>query len=252
MNREPPIRIGTSGWSYRHWAGRFYPAGLSPRRWLAYYAGRFDSVEVNGTFYRPLSRRTFESWRAGTPERFLFSVKASRTITHFKKLKGSQAALAGFLENARALGEKLGPILFQLPPRWKLDLDRLGAFLSELPAGLRYAFEFRDPSWFDERVYERLARFGAAFCIYHLRDLVAPRVVTAGFVYLRLHGPAGAYAGLYDRAALADWARAIAGWVRQGKQVYGYFDNDEKAYAARNAAELRRLAKAGLEAPPGG
>ncbi len=180
------------------------------------------------------------------------SAPSSRVITHFRKLTDPLPVLSPFLASLEPLGRKLGPILFQLPPRWRADPSRLESFLRVLPPGRRCAFEFRDPSWFDDRIYGLLSRFEAAFCVYHLRGVVSPEVATAGFVYLRLHGPAGAYAGLYDAAALTAWARAIAGWLAEGRDVYAYFDNDELAYAARNARELRELlAGTGATVNPG-
>lgn len=215
------------------------------RQWLAYYAERLPTVEINSSFYHLPDRRVFEGWRRGTPDGFLFSVKASRYITHFKKLDSPQPALSRFLENARGLGPKLGPVLFQLPPRWGINLPRLEEFLGQLPAGFRYAFEFRDTRWFDPRTFRLMSRHGAAFCIYHLRDVTSPREVTAGFVYVRLHGPAGAYAGLYDEPALAAWAARLSGWAARGLEVFCYFDNDQLAHAVRNALRLRQMTAAG-------
>jgi len=236
--RGPVARVGTSGWSYRHWSGPFYPPGLSPRRWLQHYARLFRTVEINSSFYHPLSVRAVQGWAQTVPEGFVFAVKASRVLTHFRKLNDPLPVLEPFLATLEPLGTKLGPLLFQLPPRWRVDPARLEAFLRVLPPALRCAFEFRDPSWFDDRVYALLARHGAAFCVYHLRGLLSPVLATAGFAYLRLHGPAGAYAGLYGAAELSGWARAVEGWLGEGRDVYVYFDNDERGFAARNAREL--------------
>jgi uncharacterized protein YecE (DUF72 family) len=243
------LHVGTSGWHYRHWQGPFYPEDLPGKEWLAYYAGRLSSVEINNSFYRLPEAETFRNWQAGTPPGFLFAVKASRILTHMKKLRDADEALATFLERADGLGDKLGPILFQLPPHWRLNLERLRSFLEALPGGYRFAFEFRDASWFDERVYERLAAHGAAFCIYELGGLLSPREVTADWAYVRLHGPGGAYQGKYDLQTLAGWMDAFSTWLGQGKDVYCYFDNDEAGYAVENALALQAMAPDREESP---
>lgn len=235
------IRVGTCGWSYAHWAGRWYPAGLPAAARLSDYASRLGSVEIDATFYRLPTARAVRRWRDQTPVGFVFAVKASRTITHLRKLRAPKRSLARFFGRMRALGSKLGPILFQLPPRWRCDPARLEAFLDALPRGQRCAFEFRDPTWFDERVYALLAARNAAFCVYDLGGCVAPAPLTADFVYLRLHGPGEPYAGNYSEARLREWAKMLRNWARGGRDVYCYFDNDENAYAARNALRLNRL-----------
>lgn len=240
MSGEGRVHIGTSGWHYPHWKGPFYPGGLADESLLAEYARHFRSVEINSSFYRLPEEETFEAWRRAVPEGFLFAVKASRYITHMKKLKDPAASLARFLERAELLGEKMGPVLFQLPPRWHLDLDRLRAFLQALPRGHRYAFEFRDESWFDPGVYEALAG-SAAFCIFDLDGRLSPRETTADFVYIRLHGPDGPYRGQYSTEALAGWAGAISTWRQGGKDVYCYFDNDEAGYAPQDALRLQEM-----------
>ncbi|GAB4364130.1 MAG: DUF72 domain-containing protein [Methylohalobius crimeensis] len=235
------IHIGTSGWHYDHWRGPFYPQELASEDFLAYYHERFDTVELNNTFYRLPSPRTFESWRHSVGDDFIFSVKASRYITHLKKLKDPRPPLAHFFENLAPLTEKVGVILFQLPPRWRMNLERLQGFLEALPSDFRYTFEFRDPSWFDDRIYRLLAEFNAAFCIYDLDGKLSPKEVTANFVYIRLHGPDGPYQGKYDTRTLCGWAGAISAWVAEGKEVYCYFDNDQAGYAVENALELKRM-----------
>lgn len=230
--------IGTSGWSYKHWRGPFYPERLASKHWLDYYAQYFRSAEINNAFYRLPNASTLESWRETVPESFVFSVKASRYITHMKKLKDPAARVSTFLGRIDILGEKLGPILFQLPPNWHCNIERLQHFLAGLPAQRRYVLEPRDASWFDDAVYETLRDHGAAFCIYHLEGRLSPQPVTADFVYLRLHGPNGAYQGSYDTRTLGEWASKIEQWREQGLDVYCYFDNDECGYAARNAFDL--------------
>jgi uncharacterized protein YecE (DUF72 family) len=233
------IHIGTSGWHYGHWKGHFYPEGLADGLMLQEYARHFRSVEINNSFYRLPDEKTFAEWRETVPEGFVFAVKGSRYITHMKKLKDPEKPVAQLLARTELLGRKLGPILFQLPPRWRLNLDRLRSFLGALPRSHRYAFEFRDESWFAPQVREVLAEAGAAFCIFDLDGRLSPREVTTDFVYIRLHGPDGPYRGSYPDETLAGWAGAISAWSRQGKDVYCYFDNDEAGYAPRDALRLR-------------
>ena len=241
MRTQAPVHVGTSGWHYEHWRGPFYPDDLRPHRFLAYYADRFATVEINTSFYRLPSERALATWRETAPPGFLFAVKASRFITHLKKLKDPEGSLAPFLERIARLGEKLGPILLQLPPRWHFDAARLAGFLAALPAGRRFALEFRDRSWINDRALELLAAHGAAFCIYELDGFLSPREVTADFVYIRLHGPGGPYQGKYSTQTLAGWAEAMAAWSRQGREVFCYFDNDEAGYAVQNAWELQDM-----------
>jgi uncharacterized protein YecE (DUF72 family) len=174
MSWRNRIHVGTSGWHYDHWQGPFYPDDLPPVDWLSYYADRFDTVEINNTFYQLPARATLERWRATGPDGFCFAVKASRYITHMKKLKDPQEPLSRLYSRIEALGDALGPVLFQLPPRWRFDLERLEAFLQALAPDLRHVFEFRDPSWFDERTYDLLAAHDAGFCVYHLAGTQAP------------------------------------------------------------------------------
>lgn len=233
--------MGTSGWHYPHWRDRFYPEGLATDRWLAYYAARFDCVELNNSFYRLPTPETIRSWVRATPEAFLFAVKASRLITHMKKLRDCEQHLAVFLETIGHFGAKLGPILFQLPPRWHVNTARLEAFLGLLPPHQGYAFEFRDPSWHTDEVYRILAEHRVAFCVFELGGLHSPEVLTTDRVYVRLHGPAGAYAGRYGPRGLGAWARALVAWQAQDRDVFLFFDNDERGYAVQNARSLLRL-----------
>jgi uncharacterized protein YecE (DUF72 family) len=208
---------------------------------LSFYVGRFDSVEINNSFYRLPNTAALRNWRDITPVGFDFSVKASRYLTHMKKLKEPRPGLKKFLLRVESLKEKLGPILFQLPPGWQCNSDRLHAFLDALPEKHSYSFEFRDPTWHNQTVYTLLKRFNAAFCIYELAGFQSPTEVTADFVYVRLHGPSAAYQGRYTRKSLEAWARRIAKWRRSFKHIYVYFDNDQAGYAAQNALELKRL-----------
>jgi uncharacterized protein YecE (DUF72 family) len=175
------------------------------------------------------------------PEDFLFSVKASRYITHMKKLKEPKESLEKFLDRAKILQKTLGPILFQLPPRWSFNGERLESFLNMLPQDFRYTFEFRDQSWWNQEAYDLLAEHNAAFCIYELAGDVTPKVITADFVYIRLHGPKGAYEGQYESQTLSGWAGAFAAWRKQGKDIFCYFDNDQNGYAAQDAQRLQEM-----------
>lgn len=245
MQDRPGIFIGTSGWSYAHWRGNFYPATLLPGEMLSSYVHRFNTAEINTSFYHLPAEHTVEHWRESVPEDFVFSVKASRFITHLNKLKDPAATLPPFMERVALLGPKLGPVLFQLPSRWHLNLERLGIFLQLLDRRYRYTLECRDPSWFDVRVYALLAEHGVAWCIYDLNGNISPLEVTADIVYIRLHGPDAAYRGSYSKHALSAWAKRISDWLGPGRQVYCYFDNDEAGYAPRNALALKRLLAAG-------
>jgi uncharacterized protein YecE (DUF72 family) len=235
------IHIGTSGWHYEHWRGPFYPEDLPKKRFLEYYRQYFRTVEINNSFYRLPRKETLISWRDTAQQGFIFAVKGSRFITHMKKLKDPESSLSRFMEVVGVLGEKMGPILFQLPPRWRFNRERFHAFLEALPQDCRYAFEFRDPSWFVPEAYEELHRQGAAFCIYELAGRHSPREVTADFIYIRLHGPEGAYQGQYDTRVLAGWAGAFSTWTSQGKEVFCYFDNDEAGYAPQDALRLHEM-----------
>jgi len=233
--------IGTSGWSYDDWTGPFYPPPLPASDHLAFYARHFQTVEINATFYRLPEPATVSHWNEETPAKFRFAAKASRFITHMKKLKNPEASLSPFFRAVGGLVEKCGPILFQLPPHWHVNPDRLTDFLQALPAGYRYAFEFRDRSWFDGKVFAALADHGAALCIHDLAGFQSPVETTADFVYLRFHGPDGPYRGQYGKAGLRGWAERIVRWNAQGRDAYCYFNNDEKAYAVADALALKDL-----------
>lgn len=232
------IFIGTSGWSYKHWKGNFYPAEIKDKDKFSFYLKYFKTVEINNSFYHLPTEKTFRDWRAKTPKKFIFSVKASRYITHNKKLMTDDNSLDYFLSRAEKLREKLGPILFQLPPSWKLNLQRLEEFLSRLPKKHRYTFEFRNKTWFEESTYELLQKYNCALCIYELEGYLSPIEVTADFVYIRLHGPGNKYQGNYTKTVLNKWARRCKDWQRDGKDVFVYFDNDQEGYAAFNAQTL--------------
>lgn len=253
MTRPTGIHIGTSGWHYDHWVGPFYPPKTRPEDFLEHYARHFGTVELNNTFYRLPTQHAVVEWRDGSPRGFVFAAKGSRFITHMKKLKDPGTSIRKYFELIELLGDKLGPIVFQLPPRWHLNLDRLAGFLKALPKQWQYAFEFRDESWLDFRTFELLAEHKAALCLYDYAGRQAPLEVTADFVYIRLHGPGAAYQGSYSDDALANWARRMRSWGADGIAVYCYFDNDEQGYAPTNALTLTRLvsceAAKGSQAP---
>ncbi|HXG23450.1 MAG TPA: DUF72 domain-containing protein [Chthonomonadales bacterium] len=236
------VRIGTSGWMYKDWRGIFYPQNLPTREWLSYYMQHFDTVEVNNTFYHlPLSQ-TFDRWREIAPAGFLYAVKASRLITHYRKLEDVAEPLQNLLERARRLGPHLGPMLYQLPPRWPCNLSRLREFLALLPTGLEHVFEFRDPSWCCMEVRDLLTERGIGFCIHDLHGFECPLWVTGSVAYIRFHGPGQArYTGRYDMESLQIWAERIDAYRRGGCCVYAYFNNDYAGHAITNARELRGL-----------
>jgi uncharacterized protein YecE (DUF72 family) len=233
------IHIGTSGWHYPHWSGRFYPAGMHSDEWLAYYATQFGCVEINSSFYRLPAPSTLDRWRGQAPEGFTFTLKASRYITHMKKLHDCAEPLDTMLRLARRLGDHLGAILFQLPPRWRINPSRLADFLDLLPDDLPFAIEFRDPSWHAEPVYGLLRRHAVAFCQFDLAGLQSPPVLTADLVYLRLHGPHRAYAGSYAEKELRGWADRLKAWDSEGHDAYVFFDNDQDASAVKDARALQ-------------
>lgn len=242
------VHIGTSGWHYRHWVGPFYPTGSRPGDYLVHYEQHFTAAEINGSFYRMPSAKTLVSWRDATPPAFRFAVKAHRFITHMKKLSLPISLYDWFLQDIALLEPKLGPVLFQLPPAWKANPDRLAAFLAALPSRYRYAIELRNQTWMTEPIFDLLRSHRVAFCIHDIGGYQSPFQVTADFVYVRLHGPGAKYQGCYDDVALGTWARRIDTWRREGLEVWCFFDNDQNGYAAKNALCLRRMMPALLEA----
>jgi len=229
------IRIGTSGWSYKHWIGPFYPTGMPAKEMLAFYAEHFDTVELNNSFYHLPSSKTYKNWRDTVASDFVFAVKGSRFITHMKKLKAPKTSTKKFFAHAAHLEKKLGPILFQLPPRWKCNLERLAKFVDALPENYFYAFEFRNDTWFTKDVYYLLERHNVALCIYHQTGYDSPIEVTANFVYVRLHGTESKYGGSYPKSALKEWAKRIKKWRSDVKEICFYFNNDPEGQAIKNA-----------------
>lgn len=239
------IRIGTSGYHYNHWRGTFYPEKLPQKQWLSYYLEHFETVELNNTFYRLPTFEAMNAWRENTPPNFLFAVKGSRFITHNLKLSRPENAIQNILPRAETLGKKLGPILWQLPPKWRVNAERLEEFLQALPTYHRYVFEFREQSWLNAEIYALLERYNAAFCIYEIAGFQSPMLTTSDIVYVRLHGPGEKkYQGSYEKKTLRGWARQIENWYDIGKSVFVYFDNDEAGYAPHNAIALKKMLSA--------
>lgn len=220
---------------------------MASEEFLPFYARHFGTVEINNTFYHLPALHTLREWEKETPHNFLFTCKGSRFITHMKKLKDPEHSIARFFETITVLRHKLGPILFQLPPRWRMNVLRLEEFLKALPKTFRYAFEFRDESWFAQPVYDLLTKYDSAFCLYHLAGRWSPEIITTDFVYIRLHGPGEAYQGKYRAPTLRLWANKCRKWAQSGKDVYCYFDNDQDGYASINALTLQKNVQALLK-----
>ena len=235
--------IGTSGWQYAHWAGRFYPRGLPTSRWLDHYATVFDTVELNNPFYRQPARKTFERWRDAVPDGFVYSVKLNRFLTHIKRLAIEADSVERSYGTMAGLGRKLGVVLVQLPPRMKFDGERLERYLRMVSRRRRrHAIEPRDESWLTEPALALLRRRGVALCIQEsARWSTRPDAVTADFVYVRFHGPEQLYASGYSDGQLREWAARIREWIERGLDVYAYFNNDVPDHAPRDAQRLREL-----------
>lgn len=241
------LYVGTSGWQYAHWRGVFYPDRLPQRAWLAYFAERFQTVEVNNTFYNLPERSVFEHWRRDTPDDFVFAVKMSRYLTHLKRLHDPVEPVRRFLDRSEGLGPKRGPILIQLPPRLAADLTLLDRALALFDSSIRVAVEFRDESWFTDEMCAVLQRHHAALCVADSPRRKQPRWRTAGWGFIRFHEGAGAHAPGYERDVLEHWAQAIAEAWPPEDDVYVYFNNDAEGYAVKDAATFAEVAsKAGL------
>jgi len=243
------LLVGTSGYNYRHWwNGVFYPRELPQKRWLEFYSQFFDTVELNVSFYRLPKRETFEGWYQRTPEHFLFSVKGSRFITHIKRLKDCHEPLQAFFDHAHGLKEKLNVVLWQLPPKFKVNLERLDGFCSLLAdistsSPVRQSFEFRDESWFCPEVYGLLEKHNFSLCLAHSSILPSVERVTTDFTYIRFHGGACLYGSNYSEGELRDWSKRIGVWLGEGMNVYSYFNNDAFGFAVKNALTLKELAE---------
>jgi uncharacterized protein YecE (DUF72 family) len=238
----PGIRVGTSGWSYRSWRGPFFPSDIKISQHLRYYAQHFGTTELNGVFYRTPTEDAVRGWREQTPHDFVFAWKASKFITHWKRLTDKCANSLELMDSRlRLLGPKAGPVLFQLPPQFRKNRKRLVSFLKLLNPKRHYAFEFRHPSWYEDDILDLLRNEDIALCISDHRDAPSPWTATATHVYVRGHGPAGDYRNHYSPQKLARWSKIIKGWRRQQRVIYVYFDNDQKSAAPADAVKLERL-----------
>lgn len=239
------IYIGTSGFTYQHWRGIFYPQELSQTKWLEFYTQHFQTVEINASFYHQMSKKVYEGWAKRTPQDFVFGVKGSRFITHIKRLKDCHEPLRNFFGSVSGLGEKLGVVLWQLPPRWGADEKRLASFLSMIDnlrfKNIRHAFEFRDKSWLSPSIYSVLKDYNVALVIQDSPYWPTAEIITADFTYLRFHGRESLYGSCYNKEELKDWAEKIRTWQKANLTVYAFFNNDAHGYAVRNAKELKEL-----------
>ena len=234
-------RVGCSGWQYRHWRGDFYPDTLPQSRWFDHYASVFDTVEINNTFYRLPERATFATWAERAPSGFEFAIKASRFLTHMKKLKDPEEPVERLFSRMSALGSHLGPVLYQLPPGWTVDVDRFQHFLGILPRRSRHVVEFRHPSWYSSAIRSLAAQHGVAICLHDMPGSATERDATGAFVYVRFHGTSTRYGGSYSEDRLQRWAVWLSDRLDQGCDVYAYFNNDVGGHAPRNALTLRRM-----------
>jgi uncharacterized protein YecE (DUF72 family) len=238
-----PIRIGCSGWMYRHWRGAFYPETLAVKRWFAHYAEQFNTVGINNSFYRLPKAETFDAWRAQAPPGFCYAVKANRFLTQAKKLKDCDEPLARMMPPFRHLGETLGPILYQLPPRFRINLDRLESFLQLVPKDVINVFEFREPSWYVPETFALLDRYGASFCAHDMPGSASPREAAGPVAYVRFHGGEGKYWGRYSDEGLLGWTDWMAAQSRGGRAVWAYFNNDAEAHAIHDALTLKAMVR---------
>jgi uncharacterized protein YecE (DUF72 family) len=239
---KPTVLIGTSGWSYKSWRGPFFPSQLPARLHLNYYSHYFRTTELNGVFYRTPTLEAVRAWAEQTPQEFIFAWKASKFITHWKRLgPKSENSLALLESRLRLLKAKAGPVLFQLPPQFQKDVTRLESFLRRLREPRPYVFEFRHPSWYTPDIFDLLHNYSSALCISDHHDAPAPWEVTAPHVYVRAHGPLGNYRDRYAPQTLAAWARRLLRLRMEGHSIYVYFDNDQKSAAPLDAARLMRL-----------
>jgi len=237
--------IGTSGWHYDDWRGIFYPEKLPKANWLEFYARHFATLELNSTFYRLPSEEAFRRWYDSSPPDFTFAVKVSRFITHIKRLKDCDEALSNFMSKVTLLRDKLGPLLYQLPPGLHRDDELLIQFLKKLPRGLKHAIEFRHQSWLEEDSFAILRKHHVGFCVFDMPKSTSPLIATADFAYIRFHGSDSLYSSCYSDEELAEWATKITHLAKNLESVYIYFNNDIAGYALQNAATMRNYLEKG-------
>ena len=241
VSETSQIRIGCSGWQYKHWREIFYPRDLPQTRWFAFYAEHFDTVEINSSFYHLPKPSTFEKWRDQAPSGFCYAIKANRFITQAKKLLDCEEPMERMMSATRHLGGRLGPMLYQLPPSLKLDLKRLQAFLPLLPKDVTSIFEFRHKSWYAPEIFELLDRHGIGFCVHDMRGSASERIATGKAAYIRFHGGVGKYWGRYSDDRLMSWAEWMVKQKRSGRSVWAYFNNDIHGHALDDAQTLRSM-----------
>lgn len=237
------VLIGTSGWSYKQWSGIFYPDNIKEKDFLKYYSEYFDTVEVNSSFYHTLNDKTIENWVKEVHDNFKFAVKADRYITHMKKLLDPDETIPSFMSTIKPFKDKVGPILFQLPPSFGINIKRLKDFIKVLSKKNKYVFEFRNKDWFTDEIYDVLKKHNIALCIYNLNGYQSPLDVTADFVYIRMHGTLGIGSGKYSDEDIDNLAQDIEKYISQNKTIYCYFNNDGSGYAVENANELKKKLK---------
>lgn len=241
MCKDKFFHIGTSGWHYLHWWGKFYPENYSEKELLKYYSQFYCTVEINNTFYHLPSAKIVKQWLDSVPDNFIFSVKASRYITHMKKLKDPEISTEAYFNTIRNFKDRIGVILFQLPPNFKVNTERFEKFIKKLPVDYRYTFEFRDKSWFIPDIYEIMKHHNLSLCFYSMGKYNSPKELLSDFVYLRLHGSNTLGSGLYDISTIERIAEEIKIYLKEGKEVFCYFNNDESGYAIKNALQLQGM-----------
>lgn len=238
------INVGTSGWFYNHWHKLFYPEDIPKTKWFKFYTENFKTVEINSSYYHFPTDSGVKKWYQTSPDDFIFTMKANRYITHLRKLKNVESQTSDFLKTVSGLKQKLGPVLFQLPPSFKKDLAVLKDFLSLLKKQKHCVFEFRNDTWYSDDCFSLLADNGMTFCIYDMGDFQTPREITSDMIYIRFHGTSGKYGGTYPDKMLKEWAE----WIRKNKKIkscYCYFNNDSNAYAVYNAKSLINILNQG-------
>jgi uncharacterized protein YecE (DUF72 family) len=240
-SRAGELRVGTSGWHYADWWGPFYPEEVRRKDALSYYASQFRATELNAPFYRTPTPKAVQDWFDATPDDFRFTWKASRFLTHFKKLLVEDESLKLLDDRIDLLRHKAGPVLFQLPPQMRADRERLATFLTRLKRSRRYCLEFRHSSWYEPPIFDLLREHNISLCLSDHASAPAPLEVTADWVYVRNHGPSGRYHGSYSEAALKGWAKHMRKWFREGRDVWCFFDNDVKSAAPADAKKLLAL-----------
>jgi uncharacterized protein YecE (DUF72 family) len=237
------IRIGCSGWVYKHWRGVLYEEGLAQTRWFERYATEFDTVEINNSFYRLPKPETFDKWRKQAPPGFCYAVKANRYLTQAKKLKDCEEPLERMMRAVEHLGDRLGPMLYQLPPSLRINLERLENFLRILPRDVTSVFEFRNTDWYRPETYALLDRYGASLCIHDMPGAASERICVGSIAYVRFHGGEGKYWGRYSDERLLSWTDWVVETAKSGQSVWCYFNNDIHGHAIDDARTLKSMVR---------